>query len=244
MLALAVSAATALALLEYNNLSTSPGKDKALDFIFLISGASLPALSFFFGTAAFLPALLASVFVLFTWSILKGGDLKEASYLVSFKALGLIYVAIPLSFLIPLRGLGSGQWWILFLLVVIWANDTFAYFTGKNLGRRKLAPAISLGKTIEGAIGGLTGGVIAAFIFDSSLGMGMGMAKVAVLSLLIGVIGIIGDLAESLLKRGAGVKDSGSIIPGHGGVLDRIDSLIFPIPMLYFILICQSRMAG
>lgn len=163
-------------------------------------------------------------------------ELKDATVDIAFKGLGIIYIALPLSYLIFLREETNGQWWLLLLLVIIWANDTFAYFTGKGIGKTGLS-RISPKKTVEGAIGGLLGGFVAAFLYNGFLSMGLSVGAVAVLSVVIGAVGIIGDIAESLLKRAAGVKDSGTIIPGHGGVLDRIDSLIFPIPLIYYFVV-------
>jgi phosphatidate cytidylyltransferase len=109
-------------------------------------------------------------------------------------------------------------------------------FVGKVIGRHKLSPLVSPNKTVEGAVGGVAAGVIAAYIFNIVAGFGMAMTTVIVLPLLIGVVGIIGDLIESVIKRSAGAKDSGALIPGHGGALDRIDSLLFAIPLLYYYL--------
>ncbi len=202
------------------------------------AGVALPPLFFFKGKETALPLFMGALFVFFFYGMVKGRELKDSAIDVAFKALGLMYIALPLAYLAPLREMDGGQWWILFLLVVIWSSDTLAFLTGKLLGRHRLAPEISPKKTIEGAIGGLSGAFIAAFFFNMFAGMGMGLKGVFVLSIAIGFIAMIGDLAESLLKRSAGVKDSGSIIPGHGGILDRIDSILFPIPLLYYFLAC------
>lgn len=152
-------------------------------------------------------------------------------------AFGIVYIAAPLSYLIVLRGLPSGGKWIMLLLMVIWLNDTCAFAAGRTIGRTKLCPGISPKKTVEGAVAGLAGGMLAGYAVNIFFNLGAGAAEVLGLSLIIGAVGIIGDLAESLLKRSVNVKDSGTIIPGHGGVLDRIDSLIFTIPFLYYYLI-------
>jgi phosphatidate cytidylyltransferase len=116
-----------------------------------------------------------------------------------------------------------------------------AYITGRLIGRHKMSPVISPNKTIEGAAGGIIFGAVAAIVLNLYLELGMGLASVVILSVVIGVVAIIGDLAESVIKRGAGVKDSGSIIPGHGGVLDRIDSIIFTVPVLYYYILLYYR---
>lgn len=191
-----------------------------------------------------LPLSMGALFVFFLYGMATSRELKDSAVDAAFKALGLLYIALPLAYLAPLREMENGQWWILFLLVVIWSSDTLAFFTGKLMGRHKLAPEISPKKTVEGAIGGLAGAFIAAFFFNMLASMGMDLKRVFILSVVIGFVAMIGDLAESLLKRSAGVKDSGRLIPGHGGILDRIDSILFPIPLLYYFLLCQSQPWG
>lgn len=202
-------------------------------------------LFYFYGVEYLPPFLIGALFVFFFYNTAVSKDLKDASYETTSKTLGVAYIAVPLSYAILLRGLPGGQWWLMFVLVVIWSNDTFAYFTGKSIGKTLLSPKISPKKTVEGAVGGLIGGFIAAYLFNRYCALGLDPAGVLILSALIGFIGMAGDLFESLLKRAAGVKDSGSLIPGHGGVLDRIDSLLFPIPFVYYSLIWHFKaMAG
>jgi len=233
----AISALTLTALLEYTNLNIIQKKDRFSDFLGIVSGVSIPPICYFFGLYAMLPALLVALFIFFFAGMLRKEQFKDAVMDTAFKTLGIIYIAVPLSYVILLRNLVHGRWWLLFILFVIWASDTFAYFTGKTVGRHKLSPYVSPNKTVEGAIGGLAGAVIAGCVMNKYFTMGMPIAEAAALSVILGIIGIIGDLAESLLKRSAGVKDSGHIIPGHGGVLDRIDSLLFPVPFVYYFLI-------
>jgi len=157
-----------------------------------------------------------------------------------------IYIGLPLGALAAVRGdigaMGAssdiawdtvdGRWVLLLLLVVIVVSDSAQYYTGRAFGRRPLSPAISPKKTVEGAIGGVVFGTIAMtlggrYIFGSPLWV------LALLGATISLLGIVGDLFESLLKRSAGVKDSSNLIPGHGGVLDRIDSWLFTAPAYY-----------
>jgi phosphatidate cytidylyltransferase len=126
-------------------------------------------------------------------------------------------------------------------VALTWSSDTAAYFVGRALGRRKLIPSVSPGKTVEGSIGGLlaatlAGALFGAFIFQRALGVPIGAVAGAAGGMLISVAAQVGDLAESLLKREAGVKDSGALLPGHGGVLDRFDALFFTLPVAYFYL--------
>jgi phosphatidate cytidylyltransferase len=122
---------------------------------------------------------------------------------------------------------GGGLAWFLLALLVTWLSDTCAYLVGKTWGRHKLIPRVSPNKTIEGAAGGLAAAAVVAIICDWAFGMGVGPGWAGAVGLVLGAIGMLGDLSESMLKRQRGIKDSGNLIPGHGGMLDRIDALIF-----------------
>lgn len=124
---------------------------------------------------------------------------------------------------------GGGLAWFLLALFVTWLSDTFAYLVGKTWGRHKLAPRISPNKTIEGAVGGLAAAALTAAICDAWFGMDIGLVLALLVGLVLGAVGQLGDLSESMLKRARGVKDSSNLIPGHGGMLDRIDALIFVV---------------
>jgi phosphatidate cytidylyltransferase len=123
------------------------------------------------------------------------------------------------------RGLGL----LLTVILVTWLNDTCAYLVGRAVGRRKLAPAVSPKKTVEGALGGIGGAVLTAIAAEAIFGLGLSVGAAALFGLGLALVGQVGDLAESLIKRQAGVKDSGTLIPGHGGVLDRIDAMLFAL---------------
>jgi phosphatidate cytidylyltransferase len=157
------------------------------------------------------------------------------------------YLAWPLALLVLTRGQGIGLqargfWWLLVLLLTIWANDSAAYLTGHYFGKTKLAPKVSPAKTWEGFAGGLVLSVITVFVVTYVADLVLKPASqfhlpwyhALLLGVLICLFGTVGDLAESLLKRGAKVKDSGNIFPGHGGILDRADSLLFAAIVVYF----------
>lgn len=128
----------------------------------------------------------------------------------------------------------DGAWRVTLLLAIVMTSDAFAYFVGSAFGRHKLAPLISPGKTVEGLAGGLIGGIVAALVVRQ-LGLPSIPAPAAVaLGIVVSAFGVIGDLVESLIKRWSGVKDSGRLFPGHGGMLDRLDSLLFGAPVLYY----------
>ena len=144
-----------------------------------------------------------------------------------------VYLGLSLYFALQLRFLEDGREWTLLLLLVVFATDTSAYLVGRAIGRTPLAPAISPNKTREGAVAGLVGAVAASVIANRILGLDAIMWEAAALGVIIGVLGQLGDLAESRLKRKAGVKDSGWLIPGHGGILDRLDSILYVLPAAY-----------
>ncbi len=146
---------------------------------------------------------------------------------------GIFYLAIPFSL-----SLGIGSKLLLAVFIIIWSSDSFAYLAGKNFGKHKLAEKISPKKTIEGFIGGLVGSVLVALLLQKYMDFSIHISLLVFvfLSLIIVIFGTLGDLLESKMKRQAGVKDSGNIIPGHGGILDRLDSFILAIPFVYFYL--------
>lgn len=155
--------------------------------------------------------------------------------------LGVAYVSFLLSHLLFLRGLSEGEYLILFVLGITWLGDAGAYYTGSLLGRRPLAARISPRKTVEGSLGGLGVGVLgslgAKFWFLPQLSVW----DAVVLGLVLGIVGQLGDLVESLCKRSAGVKDSGQLIAAHGGVLDKVDALMFTAPVFYYYLVIVKQ---
>ena len=127
-----------------------------------------------------------------------------------------------------------GAWRVTMLLAIAMSSDSFAYFAGSAFGRHKLAPRVSPGKTIEGLAGGLVGGIVAALLVRRFGLPEIPLAAAVALGIVVALFGVTGDLVESLLKRWSGVKDSGRLFPGHGGMLDRLDSLLFGAPVLYY----------
>ncbi len=144
------------------------------------------------------------------------------------------YLPLLFPFFLLIRMNPQGLHWIFFLLVVNYAGDTGAYYVGRTLGRHKLAPMVSPQKTIEGSLGGLAANLLATWIFQVTLFTNYSFMLMASLGLAIGVVSQAGDLLESMFKRTARVKDSGSLFPGHGGLLDRMDSLLPAAPVVYF----------
>ena len=147
---------------------------------------------------------------------------------------GILYVNWLLGYAFWLRDLEAGKEWVLLLVWVTWLGETAAYLIGTAAGRHRLAPMVSPKKTVEGALAQLVVSMLAAVIAQAWFFPALGLTGAAVVGLVLGVSGQIGDLVESALKRSVGTKDTGSIIPGHGGALDRIDSLLFNTPVLFY----------
>jgi phosphatidate cytidylyltransferase len=161
-------------------------------------------------------------------------DLPAAAARLGAAGFGIFYVA-GLLVALPLLHRGDhGALWVTVAIAVTWACDTGAYFAGRALGRHKLAPAISPAKTVEGGVGGLVAALAFLFIARATFFPALTVLDCVLVGLAAGILGPIGDLTESLLKRSAGVKDSGHLIPGHGGILDRIDAVLFVGAYVYF----------
>lgn len=160
---------------------------------------------------------------------------KEAIVDIAVTLLGMIYIGWFFSYFIFIRALTERGGYLLFLMVTIWAFDVVAYFVGSKFGRHKLFPSVSPKKSIEGAIAGFIFCLIAAGVFGHFAGFDL--THSIILGAIIGVVAQTSDLVESLIKRDAGVKDSSQLVPGHGGVLDRMDSFIFAAPVVYYYLV-------
>jgi phosphatidate cytidylyltransferase len=154
---------------------------------------------------------------------------------IGLTIVGPFYVCLPLMLLLLIARLPQGNLWILYLLSVIFAGDTASFYVGRRFGKHGLIH-VSPGKTWEGSVGGLLANAVIAGIFGSIFFPSLSLASIMVLAISIGISGQIGDLVESLFKRSSDLKDSGTLLPGHGGLLDRIDSLLFAIPVLYLYL--------
>ncbi len=169
------------------------------------------------------------------FSIFRFKSSPDAPQVVIKQTFGLVYIALSLGFALLLYNGDQGPWWFLFVLVVVAAGDTGAFYVGSYWGRHKLAPAVSPKKSIEGSVGGLAGNILVGALFSHFFLPSLSLGPCLLLCVAIGISGQAGDLFESEFKRAAGVKDSGWILPGHGGFLDRIDALLFAAPTAYLI---------
>ncbi|SFG01880.1 phosphatidate cytidylyltransferase [Planifilum fulgidum] len=177
-----------------------------------------------------LDVVLAGLVIFFLLMVISHNrtDIFRAAYLFC----GALYIGFGFSFMIQMRWMADGLLWSLFVLGVIWAGDTGAYFVGRRFGKRKLCPEISPNKTVEGSAGGLILSLGAGLSIASAI-PALSWSSSLALALLVAVAGQLGDLVESAIKRTTGVKDSGGLLPGHGGVLDRFDSLLFALLVIH-----------
>jgi len=162
---------------------------------------------------------------------MRADDLAKSLPRAAFLLTGIVYIFGCWKCAIPLRA--QSPHWLMYALLVNWAGDIGAYYIGRSFGRRKLAPRVSPKKTWEGAAGSVAASVLIAGTYLLRFVGSIGIPPAVVLTVITNAAGQLGDLAESALKRGAGVKDSGAILPGHGGFLDRVDSTLFALPVVY-----------
>ena len=161
-------------------------------------------------------------------------EITTAAHEVACAMLGFIYIPVLLMHLVMLRQTPYGVQWLLVIMLIVMTNDTAAYYTGCSFGKHRLYPLVSPKKSIEGALGGLAGSIVGTLLARYTFFPQLSLTDALLTAIVIGILGQTGDLFESLLKRSFVVKDSGTIFPGHGGVLDRLDSIIFAAPAAYY----------
>jgi phosphatidate cytidylyltransferase len=221
------------AVIEYNRMVFNggfvPEKLQALIIAILVPFA------FFLGDLRIVLAVIAfSMIAVFSLSLLGMNGQSIDTVSVGKLVFGFIYIPFMLSHFILLRHSADGIMWIFFILVLAFSGDIAAFYVGRSIGKRKLMPLVSPGKTVEGTAGLLIGSVIGCVLFQQFFLPRLPVFHAAALGLSGGVMGQLGDLCESVIKRASGVKDSGSLVLGHGGLLDRLDCLIFIAPYVYY----------
>jgi len=222
-------------------------------FVMVITSSRTPLVE---TTATIYGIALAAALAPFVFmtAAMRRADLSAGYPAAAASVFAFAYIAIPMALLVELRRQPAGAIWVIFTLLAVWAGDIFAYFVGKFLGRHRMSPEVSPKKTWEGAIASVIASILvgtlwfqhAAQISAFLLRVGMierrdgifGLEQpqlwpIILLSAAVNIAAQLGDLVESLIKRGAGVKDSGSILPGHGGMLDRIDAMLFAVPVVW-----------
>ncbi len=203
--------------------------------------ASLPVLSVFFTPQFGVSGGLVLGFLLLSlWTLATYREGFDSYGFFSRSSLGLVWVGFLGAHLLLLRGLPDGNSWLLILTGITAGSDSGAYYSGRAFGRHKLSPLISPNKTIEGAVGGMVVGMAVASLLALLLLDTVPWLFVLLSAVVLAVLGICGDLAESVIKRATGTKDSGTILGGHGGILDRADSMLFAAPALYYLLLLFS----
>lgn len=230
---LAVLVVALLGLKEFYDLAAR-GENGVQKFLGLLMGALLIRGFYYADFTLMVRVLALAVLVTLLFRTFSGRAVTHAAQEVGVTLLGLLYVCFFFGYLVLIREQPNGRAWIFFLFLLIWSGDTGAYYVGRAVGKRKLLEKISPNKTVAGAVGGLATTVAAAWLCRPFLFPDLPVWPTTILALVLGVAGQVGDLAESLIKRASGAKDSGNLLPGHGGVLDRFDGILFAAPVLYY----------
>ena len=239
----------ALASIEFYRLVKMPRRFAYFGLVwtllFIISRDSdlLAAIKPYFDTGLLTPLLLTSAVTLSLIGLLVRKPREQAFNSWAWTMAGILYTGWLLSYLVALRGVTDGRNWVLLALFATFASDTAAFFIGRKFGRNKLEPSISPSKTWEGAIAGVCGAIVICLFFtlDTPLKVNLNWWQAIILGLLVSIFGQLGDLVESLFKRNMGVKDSSRLLPGHGGILDRMDSIVFAGVLVYYYVIWVAQ---
>lgn len=229
-----------IGLFEFNKLFQPSGYGKGT-LIYYFIGISVYAITALAGMSvidvSYVLLIILGFFILIAEELFMGSDHSWRH--ASGSVIGIIYIAIPFGMMNAFFYIKSADmalpWFILALFILVWMNDIFAYIVGTTLGKHKLSQKLSPNKTWEGSLGGIIFTLAAAWIFSMLAGQ-LTLIQWFIFGLIVSVTANFGDLAESMLKRSAGVKDSGKIFPGHGGVLDRFDAVLFATPFVFFFL--------
>jgi len=219
-------------MLEYCRM-TLPHRSGA-GVIVSLCAAVLPCLFYLHSSAFTIFALTFLFLSVSIYTLFSFKDVKAAAAEAALFFFGVIYIPYLLGYLVLLRGHPLGVKWILLIMFIVMSCDSAAYFVGCRYGKRRLYPEVSPKKSVEGSLGGLAGSLAGAMIARLTFFAELSVGDALLAALLIGVLGQVGDLFESLIKRSCGVKDSGTIFPGHGGILDRLDSILFASPVAYY----------
>jgi phosphatidate cytidylyltransferase len=235
-LAVVINVVCVLGLWEFFRIVLNNDRStRAMSFLLLalVSGTAVVWSAYFNSINVLLDIIALNVVIAAMGSVFIFKSDPSVCGMVFKQVAGIIYVPLFLSYLLLIRNGRDGELWIFLLLIVVFIGDTGAYYVGSYLGRHKLCPAVSPNKTVEGALGGLFAGLGAGALYKLLLLPPLPWGLSLLCILFINIAGQMGDLFESELKRAAHVKDSGTLLPGHGGVLDRIDALLFAAPVAY-----------
>lgn len=248
ILATALGIIAALGAWELYRMTRKAGNEP-LDNAGIVVAACIPLLVHASYLGVFRATITVAVMILLALTagvIWARGTARKPLVSLALTVTGIVYPAL-VTYMYPIRyhdyavGATAGTVLLMFPIILTWSTDTGAYFVGRSMGRHKLIPSVSPAKTVEGAIGGVLVAILAAWLYTMFLlkplaQLTMLPVSLTVFAIIISIVGQIGDLAESLFKRDAGVKDSSTLLPGHGGILDRFDSLLFVLPVAYVLL--------
>jgi phosphatidate cytidylyltransferase len=235
---LLVAAIGAAGSFEFYRLDQN-GKLIPLHYFGIITVITVVMLPYFVPNITVIHILSSAIVVSLIWLLFTG--LREQAFnRWTWTIAGILYPGFMLTYWINIRNIEFGRSYVFWLISIIIINDVASYFVGKALGKHSLAPVISPRKTWEGAIGGLIFSVIASVVFGFVFTLPLNYWQLVILGLMASIIAQTGDLVESLLKRNKSVKDSGNILPGHGGILDRIDSYLLTAVVVYYIITAIS----
>lgn len=233
---LVISLVGAITVNEYLKITLTPQDQKYKSAV--IATSILPLLAAYSSqqpnTVA--ASIFVSLLILICITLKEYKTLQSPFDFLSKSGFGVLYISFCMAHIILIMALPQGYLWLLLLTAITIASDTGAFYIGSKFGKTKLCSTISPGKTIEGFLGGLLSGILAAIGVALYFTQQQSVVKIILIAAILSCIGVIGDLTESIIKRSTGVKDSGTILPGHGGVLDRIDSLLLTAPTLFYLL--------
>lgn len=228
-------AGTVVALIEFFRMVLP--KLTGMPLYLSVSCCQLPVFATFYGRGdVVLAGVMASLLAVVALALHRFGRVNDTLDYMTACGLAILYVALCLAHIVLIRHLPDGAFWLTMLVGIVAGSDTGAYYAGRAFGQRKLFPIISPQKTVAGVVGGMFAGVIAAEVISLLFSKNVNPFILAVVAMGLIAIGIAGDLTESMIKRSVGVKDSGTILFGHGGILDRLDSLLLASPVLYYLL--------
>jgi phosphatidate cytidylyltransferase len=236
VLYLMVLLATFLGLREYYNLALP--RSKSIERAVGIGLGLILSLIISFGALREIsPFLVIILLVLAVLAMAASQDLSSTVSKMGLALFGILFIGFLLAYVSLIRSMSNGTSWVLFLIITVWTGDIFALLSGSFLGRHKLYPKISPNKTFEGLAGAIVGSIIVALAFSWFFIPNLKIGPCILLAIGLAILGQLGDFAESMVKRSAQAKDSGTLIPGHGGMLDRLDSFLFAAPFLHYALL-------
>ncbi|QSX08702.1 phosphatidate cytidylyltransferase [Alkalibacter rhizosphaerae] len=232
----AISLVASMALYEYVK-SVNGNYDISMNFWLEILLGLLMLAAFYFDAQWVFGLLVLSVALLVGRDVFKG---NVNIFNTVFGVYGLLYIPFFLGHLLLLDQMDHGNMLIWLIFIISFGTDTFAYFVGMRFGKHRLSPTISPKKSVEGSVGGVVAAVLLTMVFgyffEASSGVGLSLAKYGIIAFVASLVSQLGDLAASMIKRQFGIKDFGNLLPGHGGMLDRFDSVIFAAPAIYYMI--------